>query len=66
MNAPYLPANDLSPPGGRLRIAVIGSGISGSSAAWALAPLHDVTLYEKNDVAGGHTATASRRSTTTR
>lgn len=58
MNAPYLPANDLSPPGGRLRIAVIGSGISGSSAAWALAPVHDVTLYEKNDVAGGHTATA--------
>lgn len=41
----------------RLKIAVIGSGISGASAAWALNPHHDVTLYEKSAVAGGHTAT---------
>jgi len=43
--------------GRRLSIAVIGSGVSGSSAAWALNPVHDVTLYEKDMRAGGHTAT---------
>ncbi len=41
----------------RLNIAVIGSGISGASAAWALNPVHDVTLYESQARAGGHTAT---------
>jgi predicted NAD/FAD-binding protein len=41
----------------RQKIAVIGSGISGSSSAWLLRDHHDVTLYEKNKIAGGHTAT---------
>lgn len=40
-----------------MRIAVIGSGISGSACAWALSARHDVVLYEKNARAGGHTAT---------
>lgn len=44
---------------GRLSIAVVGSGISGSSAAWALRDVHDVTLYEKADRPGGHTATVN-------
>lgn len=39
------------------KIAIVGSGISGSSCAWLLRDNYDVTLYEKNKIAGGHTAT---------
>jgi uncharacterized protein len=39
------------------RIAVVGSGISGASCAWALSRVHDVTLYEAAPRFGGHTAT---------
>lgn len=46
------------PPTPPLRIAVIGSGISGLSAAWLLSRGgHAVTLYEKEDRPGGHTNT---------
>ncbi|NBP77785.1 MAG: FAD-dependent oxidoreductase, partial [Proteobacteria bacterium] len=38
----------------RLRIAVIGTGISGLSAAWLLAGSHDVTVYEADTRVGGH------------
>lgn len=38
-------------------IAVIGSGISGLSAAWLLSKSHNVTLFEKNAVLGGHSNT---------
>lgn len=41
-----------------MRIAVIGSGISGNSAAWALSDQHEVVLYEKRLRPGGHSATA--------
>ena len=41
----------------RLRIAVVGTGISGLSAAWLLSRGHDVTVYEKNDRIGGHSNT---------
>jgi len=40
-----------------MKIAVIGTGISGMSAAYLLAPQHDVTVYEKNDYIGGHSRT---------
>ncbi len=39
------------------RIAVIGSGIAGLSAAWLLSQRHQVTLYEKEDWVGGHAHT---------
>lgn len=40
-----------------LRIAVVGTGIAGLSAAHILNRRHDITLFEKNDYAGGHTHT---------
>lgn len=40
-----------------LRIAVIGSGISGLAAAWLLSQRHDVTVFEKDARIGGHSNT---------
>jgi len=40
-----------------MNIAIVGSGISGLSAAWMLARQHDVTVFEQNDYLGGHTHT---------
>ena len=40
-----------------LEIAVIGSGISGMSAAWLLSQSHRVTVYEAEDRLGGHSHT---------
>ena len=39
------------------RIAIIGSGIAGMTAAHRLHPHHDITVYEANRYYGGHTAT---------
>jgi len=40
-----------------LRLAVIGAGITGLSAAWLLRDAYDVTLYEAEPRAGGHADT---------
>ncbi|MEZ5893416.1 MAG: FAD-dependent oxidoreductase [Parvularculaceae bacterium] len=45
--------------GRRPRIAIIGSGISGLSAAWALHRSCDVTMFERNGYIGGHTNTVT-------
>jgi predicted NAD/FAD-binding protein len=40
-----------------MKIAIIGSGIAGISAAWALSGKHDVVLFERDSRLGGHTHT---------
>ena len=42
-----------------MRIAVIGSGISGLTCGHLLAPAHDVTVFEADSRVGGHTNTVS-------
>lgn len=41
----------------KIRIAVVGSGISGLSAAWLLSKRHDVTVFESDSRLGGHSNT---------
>ncbi|MBE3652284.1 NAD(P)/FAD-dependent oxidoreductase [Vibrio navarrensis] len=40
-----------------MKIAIIGTGISGLTCGYYLHKEHDVTLFEANDYIGGHTAT---------
>jgi predicted NAD/FAD-binding protein len=40
-----------------MKIAIIGSGISGMAAAYYLADKHQVTMFEADSRLGGHTAT---------
>lgn len=42
-----------------LKIAVVGTGISGMSSAWLLAKAHKVTVFEQNDYIGGHSNTVT-------
>ncbi len=42
-----------------MRIAIVGSGVSGLTAAHALNPDHAVTLYEQDAEIGGHVRTVS-------
>ncbi|VTU15782.1 NAD(P)/FAD-dependent oxidoreductase [Variovorax sp. RA8] len=51
------PPPPVGPKGPVLDIAVIGSGISGLSAAWLLGQRHQVTVFEADGRPGGHSHT---------
>ncbi|MDP2412227.1 MAG: FAD-dependent oxidoreductase [Pseudolabrys sp.] len=48
-------------PSSRLKVAVVGTGISGMAAAWLLSSGHEVTVYERADRIGGHSNTVDAR-----
>lgn len=45
--------------GDKMRLAVIGTGIAGNAAAYALSTCtsHEITVFDKDARAGGHSAT---------
>ena len=48
-------------PSTPLKVAVVGTGISGMAAAWLLSSRHEVTVYERADRIGGHSNTVDAR-----
>jgi predicted NAD/FAD-binding protein len=40
-----------------MRVAIIGAGVAGLTAAYRLHPDHDIAVYEAGDYAGGHSHT---------
>ena len=42
-----------------MRIAVIGTGIAGNAAAWALSRRYPVTVYDRELRSGGHSHTVT-------
>ncbi len=44
-----------------MKIAIIGTGISGLGAAYMLHNHHDITIFEKNDYIGGHSRTVTAK-----
>ena len=44
-----------------MRIAIVGTGIAGNTAAYKLRKKHDITVYEASSYVGGHTNTIDVR-----
>ena len=42
-----------------MRVAVVGTGIAGNAAAWALSRQYQVTIYERELRPGGHSHTVT-------
>ena len=42
-----------------MRVAVIGTGIAGNAAAWALSKLYPITVYDRDIRPGGHSHTVT-------
>ena len=42
-----------------MRVAVIGTGIAGSAAAWSLSKRYPVTVYDREIRPGGHSHTVT-------
>ena len=40
-----------------MRVAIVGTGISGLAAAWLLGQRHEITVYEEASRLGGHADT---------
>jgi uncharacterized protein len=55
--AMFVDASTSAQASGRLNIAIVGTGISGLSAAWLLSQRHDVTVFEAEGRPGGHSHT---------
>jgi len=51
----------MNSPNGAQSVAIIGAGIAGLGAAWALSRRHRVTLYERDSRFGGHAHTVVAR-----
>jgi predicted NAD/FAD-binding protein len=49
----------LTPKEDKMKIAIIGSGISGLASAYFLHKKYDITIFEKNNYIGGHSNTAN-------
>ena len=47
----------MNPTETRPRVAVVGAGVSGLTAAYLLQPTHHVTLFDADDRLGGHAHT---------
>jgi uncharacterized protein len=45
--------------GQKMRVAVVGTGIAGSAAAWALSKRYPVTVYDRDLRPGGHSHTVT-------